>query len=769
MVLIEHRIGRLRRTVSALVALCLFVFGFLAVMVMSWPVLASGGDGPTAIFVSSMGRNPTAPTAFLEGKPGVVQRGLPTRLYVAAWRALMGQPFSKAQAATLLAKPCCGEVNFGERYLHRWRADTGVLVDAVRWITIADRRIAIAVCGDDAFATAAATLQDRSASYGATNEWVRQWISGQDIVFHNCGSGKVEPPSLSDQAPVWLVKDRAYQVAAAHFYQSDFAQAVDDFRAIAADDASPWHTIAPYLVARSLYRAAIEEYRTGDFIALNDFAPARHQAELILFDPGLAQYHDAARSLLKRIAERSGEADRAKQLDQRLTTTSDTADLVEDIAEYRASRTFESFALGRWILAMNQRHNRWSRYSDSFPIQSQKDLAAWRETRSLPWLVAAISGDFTERADIDELIAASRSFDRASPAYTHLTFHRIRLLIDSGRADQASRELDGLDFKAMDLQTRNQFLSLRLASARSLTEFAQVAPRRVAYISGPFYEPDGFKVLPFKRGQPRETVLSFDVWPELYQPDLTYFDDDAVALFNYCLPLATTLDLLHERKFPTHLRNQLAIFVFTRAVAFERFDLALAVASDMIQAVPELQSLLTALRASTDQERQKFLAALIALRLPGGSITLLSGLGYQGRPVEIVGGVDRWWGKYDSVEYDEQTRDGRRPRSDCKMPFVAQFKAAALKERQQLFALAPATTALGRMVLNYAAQHRNDPFLPEALHYLVVMTRYGSHDKDVSRQAFELLHRRKSGERAVMRNWARRIVRRDKYRFLDAV
>ena len=34
---------------------------------------------------------------------------------------------------------------------------------------------------------------------------------------------------------------------------------------------------------------------------------------------------------------------------------------------------------------------------------------------------------------------------------------------------------------------------------------------------------------------------------------------------------------------------------------------------------------------------------------------------------------------------------------------------------------------------------------------------------------FELLHNRNSGERAVMRNWARRMVRREKYRFLDAV
>lgn len=34
---------------------------------------------------------------------------------------------------------------------------------------------------------------------------------------------------------------------------------------------------------------------------------------------------------------------------------------------------------------------------------------------------------------------------------------------------------------------------------------------------------------------------------------------------------------------------------------------------------------------------------------------------------------------------------------------------------------------------------------------------------------FELFHRRKSGERAVMRNWARRMVRREKYQFLDAV
>jgi glycosyltransferase involved in cell wall biosynthesis len=34
---------------------------------------------------------------------------------------------------------------------------------------------------------------------------------------------------------------------------------------------------------------------------------------------------------------------------------------------------------------------------------------------------------------------------------------------------------------------------------------------------------------------------------------------------------------------------------------------------------------------------------------------------------------------------------------------------------------------------------------------------------------FELSHKRKSGERAVIRNWARRIVRGTKYRFLDAV
>ncbi|HEX4637316.1 MAG TPA: hypothetical protein VH189_14110, partial [Rhizomicrobium sp.] len=34
---------------------------------------------------------------------------------------------------------------------------------------------------------------------------------------------------------------------------------------------------------------------------------------------------------------------------------------------------------------------------------------------------------------------------------------------------------------------------------------------------------------------------------------------------------------------------------------------------------------------------------------------------------------------------------------------------------------------------------------------------------------FELFHRRKSGERAVMRNWARRMVRANEYSFLDAV
>ena len=65
---------------------------------------------------------------------------------------------------------------------------------------------------------------------------------------------RVIPAPAAPESPEILQKDRAYQIAAAHFYAGDLAVAERLFRDIADDPASHWRPLAPYLIARALLR-----------------------------------------------------------------------------------------------------------------------------------------------------------------------------------------------------------------------------------------------------------------------------------------------------------------------------------------------------------------------------------------------------------------------------------------------------------------------------------------------------------------------------------
>ncbi len=111
-------------------------------------------------------------------------------------------------------------------------------------------------CTKNAFETATETLADRISSYSATDQNVRNWVAGQDQVFRNCSSGKQVPDPAPAGSPVWLQKDRAYQIAAANFYSLNYREAKEGFSDIAQDTESPWQETADYLVARTLIRQA---------------------------------------------------------------------------------------------------------------------------------------------------------------------------------------------------------------------------------------------------------------------------------------------------------------------------------------------------------------------------------------------------------------------------------------------------------------------------------------------------------------------------------
>jgi hypothetical protein len=298
-------------------------------------------------------------------------------------------------------------------------------------------------CNDDAFRTAASTLERlRAKPYAA------DWIAGQDMVFADCSKGAAIPAPASDPQ---LRADRAYQIASAKFYSEQYDAARQDFQAIAADSSSPWHEIAPYLVARCLIRAG-------------KFADADTELQHIVADPVTARLHASAGGLRGFVRARLHPAERMHELALALVQPDSQATIAQDLIDYRVLfdqnvKPSEDDDLTAWIL--------------SFQSGGNGALEKWRATHALPWLVGALQAAGPKDSAVPELLAAASAVKPDSPAYVTVNYHRVRLL----PADDA-RTLTGQLLKLdMPVSARNQLRAERLRLARNFEEFLTYAPR----------------------------------------------------------------------------------------------------------------------------------------------------------------------------------------------------------------------------------------------------------------------------------------------------
>src|SRR5690606_30633004 len=159
-------------------------------------------------------------------------------------------------------------------------------------------------CLPDSFRTAAETLANRIGRYGTSPE-VAEWVKGQDAVFANCSENTELPNAITD-GPQWLRHDRAYQIAAAKFYRTEFESARAGLDAIAADKSNPWSKTARYVAARTFIRQASLIPASED-PALADAEEARRKAFLqqaderlrsVIDDPEMSAMHSSAVGLL---------------------------------------------------------------------------------------------------------------------------------------------------------------------------------------------------------------------------------------------------------------------------------------------------------------------------------------------------------------------------------------------------------------------------------------------------------------------------------------
>src|SRR5271169_4561216 len=243
------------------------VFALFAGILSNPPDLSSCGPFlPTAAF--TFWRAPEdAAGRFARGQLGILQPGFPRFYLIIAYRYLTGVGLNAEERKALfgpeLASPSSSappEPDAVQVWLKaRARiAGSGAPpnINLYKTLGSGDYFLVYLNCNDDAFLTAAKTMDDRIAKFGVKSTAVEEWVEAQDQVFTNCGEGRSIPTPLDNAAVPLLRADRAYQIAAANFYAGDLPNAERMFRDIAADHDSPWSRSAPYLVARALIREA---------------------------------------------------------------------------------------------------------------------------------------------------------------------------------------------------------------------------------------------------------------------------------------------------------------------------------------------------------------------------------------------------------------------------------------------------------------------------------------------------------------------------------
>ncbi len=714
-------------------------------------------------------------------------------LYI-AYRNLNGKAFTAAELK-IFTESSAEENAAGKNWVETWKDTRAKLVGKTpetdrfynsgygitRQVDLTGMYSEYYNCLDNAFEFAVRTLTKRVDQFGPQSAAVKDWITAQDQVFENCsGSGgfppKPKPAVLPAAAlptdPEVVRADRAYQIAAAHFYAGEYAHAQQAFEAIAKDSASPYSKLASYLVARVLTRKGTldtgeEEY---DSKALGR---AETQLRAILADNDLAEMHDPAERLHGFVRIRLHREERFHELESSLSSGTAAKTFRQDLTDYLwlldhpvlaktvllppefagqpprkgifmdETARLKGADMTDWILTFQQTGD----------AAFEHSLERWHEMKSLPWLVAAMAKVGANNKAGAELSAAAARISPDSPAYLTLTFHRSRFLEQSGDADGARQQLDQLFAQrgsALSRSARNQFLALRMKFATSLQEFLQFAPRTSNDAQTYPNPPEGNAV-------PASASAS-------------HFDADASVVLTEKLPLRMLVEASKSAALPKPLRREVVIAAWTRAILLDQEAIARELVPIAQELVPEASAEFGEYSRNTDVPQLRFAAVFAILRNPGFRPFVTAG--YSRGNLYTVGEPgfnkldnlhDNWWCALTPDSTNESYgRDYYRMFIKLSSPLKEIYpgdkipssffltvddRATAYKEHSEIEAKSAAPNWLGKRALEWAIAHPDDPRVPEALHLVVRAWRYGcteSSGENYSKSAYKLLHKRYS-------------------------
>jgi hypothetical protein len=545
----------------------------------------------------------------------------------------------------------------------------------------------------------------------------------------------VIPKPAPEGSSAALQADRAYQVAAAYFYSANFEQAAAQFQAIAADNSSPWRATSAYLLARCSIRMATLENKP------ESMSQAESRLDAILHDDSMKQVHPAARSMLDFVRARLDPERRLHELAQSVLAKNAPPALTRDFNDYlflfykRDNAKEPLDDLTGWLATFRA------------PMTaSDHVIQRWRETQSLPWLIAALTQAKAGAASLPELLQAAGKIRPDSPAYATVAFHMVRLLEESRQTDEARKQLDVLlaQQSSVPMSARNLFLSERTRIAESWEAFLKYAPR-----------------LPVGEGYDYDSESAdFASNPQLkaFAGARPVFDADTSTILNEQIPLARLKDAATDAALPATLRSGIALAAWTRAILLGNDALSDELAPVVQKLIPELRQPVAAYIDAHDRDAKRFEAIFLMLKNPGTRPYIETGFGRLTPLAKVDNLRDNWWCTLGAPEENFEF-NYYKSRSRLSTPLAMLYgnskpeaaflspadRLQAQKEWKSLAALATAPTLLSQEAVSYLRAHSDDPRAPEALALAVRSTRYGCGDSGTTKQsqaAFRLLHSR---------------------------
>jgi hypothetical protein len=720
---------------------------FLAMAVL--PGQSCGPFFTDAIFVL---RQPESRVLLMKGKPGIVWADFGFGDLALAYRAMQGPAFTDAEIASETPAVVTGSSDqaLSEKGMADWlaarKAFTGadgapILADATvpgeQWQTYGN-------CLEDAFTTAAKTLQNRERDYASAKSAITEWVHGQDAVFSNCAASGQLPADSQASMPGWLRNDRAYQLAAAHFYRADWQRAQTDFQAIAADSASVWHDLAAYMYARTLIRQATLSKQN----AFDEPVMRAAQAQLREIARGTGSYASAAQAMLNYVDLRLEPGAAAARLGDAIAQRD--PHLSQDVTDLRFALNNPGFQkevalatrsdLVDWILTIKG--------DAAVGDPAAHALERWRATKSPAWLASALM--LAGKPDSD-LVKAATSLQQDSPTWATATYHRLR---STQEQPEFEAEVAALLPTMETTSTRNAFQELAQNKATSLNDFLSLAAMvPAAYDDGAgdltaTYNANAYstKEMPTMAGLP------------VNAPDAKRFNAASAFVLNEQLPLESLVDVVQRKPFPRQLQFELAMAVWTRAVLLNKPEEARLLTPAMVEGEPGWKQWLAGYdNAKTDDDRR--MTALLALmRFPSARPYVNAGAIREDGFVGYSAYRDNWWcagmgrgsnltdgysGAY-NYQGGPQQASGATPAQLSAPSFLsAAMIAEAKEESSALNKIGDAPEYFGEQSLAWVKTHPKDPRGAELLGFAFRAMRNGCNlekSTGLRRDVFNTLH-----------------------------